>query len=185
MKNKLRFIIIASGILFSHLSSAQDSLYVSKNLNISFFSKTSVEDIDATSHKGVSAISLKNKDVFFRVPLVSFEFRNKLMEEHFNENYVESDKYPNASFRGRITSMTPIAGQLGAFDVKVTGKLNLHNVEKEYTVSGILKTDKSQISIQCKFTILIKDHNIEIPRVLSMNVAEKVEANISGSYQLK
>ena len=92
-------------IAWLHINQAVQGTYVCKNAKVSIFSKAPLEDIDASSQKGTSVFNASTGDLAFSVPIRSFTFEKSLMQEHFNENYMESDKYPNALFKGKIQQM--------------------------------------------------------------------------------
>ncbi|MBL4754635.1 MAG: YceI family protein, partial [Flavobacteriales bacterium] len=96
----LRVLIIIGLILGFHLVEAQ--VYISSSSEISFYSETPIEDIEATNTRSSSLLNTKDKKLVFQIPIKAFKFEKNLMEEHFNENYLESDKYPKASFNGYI-----------------------------------------------------------------------------------
>ncbi len=179
-----KIILSIITILALHnLAQAQD-VYVSKNGVISFFSKTPIEDIDATANTAVSAINIKTNAIYFNVKINQFKFKKKLMQEHFNENYLESDKYPNAEFSGTLS--TPIdINKNGTYTTDVSGKLTIHGVTKEYTTKAtIIVKDKNFVG-QAKFDVLLADHKIKIPSVVTKQIAEKINITITSAYQPK
>lgn len=159
---------------------AQD-IYVSKNGKASFFSEAPLEDIDATSKKVISAINTKTNKIFFKIPVSSFTFDNGLMQEHFNEKYMESEKYPNATFKGSIENEIDY-GQNGVYKVKVIGKLNIHGVERERTINGTIKIENGEITIQCEFIVKVADHKIKVPKLVIMNIAEVVLVKVNAVH---
>src|SRR6476661_6163219 len=100
MKNLLLLLITCVCTLAT--AQAQSPIFVSSSSTVSFFSKAPLEDIEAINSKSISLINLQTLDIVVRVPIAKFEFPNKLMQSHFNENYMESDKYPAAIFQGKL-----------------------------------------------------------------------------------
>ncbi|MVT06686.1 YceI family protein [Chitinophaga tropicalis] len=170
---------LLTGILMMQQGFAQD-VFTCRNTNLSFFSSTPVEDIDAKSNKCVSAINLKTGEVYFKVPVNSFKFKKQLMEEHFNENYLESDKYPYAVFKGKITG-----GDLhkeGTREVTVDGTLSLHGVDKVYHEKATLTVQDGKPSANARFIVRLEDHRIKVPTLVVKNIAETIEVTINAAY---
>jgi polyisoprenoid-binding protein YceI len=150
-----------------------------------FFSSAPLEDIEAHNHQVQSIIDLASQEVVVSIPIRGFEFEKSLMQEHFNENYLESDKFPKASFQGVFTSKKPISlDQDGSYEVEVKGNLTIHGVTKPYTAKGIIAIENRQVSAATKFDVRVADHNIEIPKLVFKNIAEVVEVTVELKYQL-
>jgi polyisoprenoid-binding protein YceI len=160
--------------------SAQN-IYVVKTVQISFFSSTPLENIQAKTQKVSAAINLDNGDIIFKTKVNTFEFANKLMQEHFNENYMESDKYPYAEFKGKILNTQQIIGN-GTFTVDVVGKLLIHGVTKEYSTKATVIRKDNQLSTLSNFDVKLADHNIKIPSVVGKNIAEVIQIKIAGQF---
>lgn len=166
--------------LFPAISWSQH-LFVCRQVALSFFSEAPLEDISAKSDKGVSALNLNTRYIYFKVSIRSFEFRKRLMQQHFNENYLESDKYPLAEFKGNILEdIDPTKD--GSFPVTVQGKLSIHGVVKDYTLTGYFHIRKGTILADAKFPVKLADHQIKIPRLVIRNIAEVVEVHVSAVY---
>jgi hypothetical protein len=180
---KTLFTLAVSLVGLSQLVNAQD-LYVSKNSEVSFFSSTPVEDINAHSKTAVSALNIKTGQIFAKVENTSFAFKAKLMEEHFNENYMESDKYPYSSFDGKILEI-PALHQTGTYHVTVLGKLTMHGVTKEYKVPAVLTYQDGRYSAVSTFKVKLVDHHIEVPSLMFSKIAEEIEIKIKTQYQAK
>jgi len=144
------------------------------NGKIDFYSKTPVKDIEAHSKAAGAIVNSETGQLAFKVPMKSFIFPNSLMQEHFNENYMESEKYPDATFSGK---MDPLVNFLkpGTYPVKAKGKLKMHGVEVDREFSGTItiNTDKSA-TLASEIDVLLADHKIERPTVVMVEIAEKV-----------
>jgi len=171
----LTLIIASVGLL-----KAQD-VQTSKAINVRFFSSASLEDIEASTQNGTSVITTAKNDFFFLVPIKSFSFKSSLMQEHFNENYMESDKFPDARFTGKVNEDIDWKKD-GTTNVTVTGKLTVHGVDKDRTIPGTITVKNGVVSINAKFDIACKDHGIKIPSMLAEKVAEIVNVTVSGTY---
>ena len=122
----------------------------------------------------------KERTIPATVTIKGFTFEKKLMEEHFNEKYMESDKYPYATFTGKINEAVDYKKE-GTYKVTITGKLNIHGVEKERTIDGTLTIKGGEISLDSKFNVALKDHKVEIPTLVAQNIAEVVEVTIKAT----
>ena len=167
--------------LTSNLS-AQSSVFSSKTAQITFFSSTPLENIQAKSQKNPAAINLDNGDVIFKVKIKSFEFPKKLMQEHFNENYLESDKFPYAEFKGKILTPQQIKGN-GTFTVDVTGKLLIHGVTKEYSTKATIVRNNNELSTLANFEVKLANHDIKIPSVVGKNIAEVIQVKVAAQFE--
>ncbi|RAJ04107.1 YceI-like domain-containing protein [Chitinophaga skermanii] len=168
-------------LLFFTLHAAAQNIFSAKNVASSFFSKAPLEDIDAHSKSGVSAINVQARTVFVQVPINSFEFKKSLMQEHFNENYMESDKYPNAIFKGRIVDEINLATN-GTYTATVTGNLLLHGVDKTYSEKVTFTVNNGKINAVANFKVKLADHKIKIPTIVFKNIAEVVDVSIEANY---
>lgn len=173
-------MIALLAVCISRTAPAQD-IYVSRNAQISFFSSAPIEDIQAETDKAVSAINTKTGSVYFKVPIKSFQFEKDLMQSHFNSDYLESEKFPYAEFKGKITEPLD-AGIDSTFAVNVTGQLTIHGVTKDYSGPGTIKTTGGKISATAAFKVRLADHDITIPRLLMRNIAEVVQVKVNAVY---
>jgi polyisoprenoid-binding protein YceI len=178
---KIAILLIACSAQFSVW--AQD-IRISKNASVAFYSSTIVEDIEGKSTTASSVIDLKSKEIIFRVSNTSFQFKKKLMQEHFNENYMESDKYPFSEFRGKITDNIDL-NQDGNYTANVQGNLSVHGVSKAYQAKVTFVVAQGVITAKTTFKVRIADHKIKIPSLVFNNIAEFVDVRISGVYQPK
>ena len=170
-------------ILFAVLVTvyAQAQLYKGQSGKVTFFSKAPLENIEAVTGKVGAALNLANGEVAVIISITSFEFDKSLMREHFNDNYMESDKFPTATFQGRIAmNIFPLNVNLEQ-TVDVAGTLKIHGVSQERTIRVTLKpAGPNQLRAVGKFMVKLEDHKIEIPRLVFQNIAEVVEV----SYEL-
>jgi len=180
---KLRNQLLKLPILFiltPILSSSQ--IWHCKNASVRIFSATPLEDIEAKTETGVLAFNEKTAKILARVQIRSFNFRKKMMQEHFNENYMESDKYPFAEFDGTIQDM-PSHVTVGSSQIHLKGTLNLHGVKKEVDLPAtLIVTKEGTIEGKSTFKIKCADYNIEIPRLVVKNIAEEIEITIQAIF---
>jgi len=189
--NKLILCIALSLILFN--AGAQNR-YFTKDAKINFNSSTPLEDIIAESNQATTIIDVANNEVAFSVLITTFKFRRALMEEHFNENYMESSKpkesrdaadkmkdFSKAKFKGKIISPIDWKSEKQVVaDVK--GDLTIHGVTKEVTLKAQITPGKNKIAATAEFKIIPQDYNIAIPSAVKGKIAKEVTILIDAVY---
>lgn len=182
MFNRLIITITFTCLLFAlHTASAQVYKHKEKSVVISFFSETPVENISAISKSAGSIINFNNDTIVFKIPITSFRFKNSLMEDHFNENYLESVKYPSSVFKGKIEpAIDPHIN--GVYNVKVSGILEIHGVRQNRTIEGTMDVKDNMVIIHSDFNVKLTDHKIEVPKIVFTNIAEVIKITIDGTY---
>ncbi len=157
--------------------------YFTRTGHIWFFSEAPLENIEAHNRQVATFISFDTGELVFSVPMKGFEFRKSLMQEHFNENYLETDKYPRGTFKGNITNIKTIDFQKdGIYPAKVEGTLTIHGVARPVTANGTLEVKGSRIVAKSTFTITPEDYNIEIPLLVRQHVAKIIQINVDLQY---
>lgn len=160
--------------------------FITKNGKISFFSKTDVEDIVAVNNQAVSIINSQTGSVQFSVMVNGFLFKKALMQEHFNENYLESDKYPKATFKGALTEMDKVNFKKdGIYNTTVTGDLNIHNVTNKVTVPAVITVKGNSISANATFKVKLDDYKITVPKVVENNISKTIELKVDCNYEAR
>jgi hypothetical protein len=160
---------------------------------ISFYSEAPLENIEAQNKGAIIVLKASTNEIQVRVTIQNFKFKNALMEEHFNENYMETDKkvevngaptYPNryAEFKGKINGAIDYAKE-GETKVTVTGKLNLHGVTRDVTMEGTMTKKGTEMVILSKFKVKVADYNIKVPSMYVKNIAEEVEVTINSTLE--
>lgn len=180
----MRKITVVVGLILSSIcsTSTQAQMYMTQAGTLSFFSETPVENIDATSNSGNCILNTENNKLVYSVTMTSFKFEKPLMQEHFNEKYVESEKYPKATFNGIINETIDYTKD-GVYPVTATGMLNIHGVEKSYTEKGTVTVKGGEISINGTFNVKLANHKVEIPKLVASNIAEVVK--VTHNFVLK
>ncbi|MBK7967025.1 MAG: YceI family protein [Bacteroidetes bacterium] len=148
---------------------------------VHFFSKTPLEDIEAETKSMTAVLTSVTNKIQFTVPMRTFKFDKSLMEEHFNEKYVESEKYPKAVFKGVINETLDWTSDTVA-EVTATGTFELHGVTREVTEKGTLKIVGDKINLVVVFNIVLADYKIRIPKVVTKNIAEVIKVNIECDF---
>ncbi len=161
--------------------SLRSQIYTAKQgaTSISFYSEAPLENIEAVSKVATIVLQSTTNDFQVRIPIQSFKFKNGLMEEHFNENYMESDKFPNAEFKGKIIDQIDYKRD-GETKVNVLGNMTIHGVTKEVTTEGIITKTGEEIKLFTKFKIRVADYGIEVPSMYVKNIAEEVEVTFNS-----
>jgi hypothetical protein len=149
---------------------------------IRFFSEAPLENIEANNKLSTSILNTASGEIVFQVPNISFKFEKPLMEEHFNENYMETDKYPKSTFKGKINEKIDFAKD-GEYKVTVTGVLNIHGVDMQRTIEGKIIIKNGEIQILTEFMVHVADHKIKIPQLVVQNIAEDVQVYIDCTYE--
>ncbi len=173
-------LLLVATVALSANMSAQ--IYMANNCVISFFSESPLENIEAVNKAAKPIVNTATGDIQIKIAMNAFVFEKPLMQEHFNENYVESEKYPSAIFKGKINEKVDWTKD-GEYKVTVTGTLDLHGVKKEKTLEGIITVKGTQITVATKFSIHIEDHKIEVPSLYVKNIAEDVEVKLNATLE--
>ena len=172
-------LIIMSLVLLMGAAEAQTN-YMTKTGKVSFFSSTPLEDIRAVSQKLSAIVVSTNGQVAFQVPIRSFTFAKGLMQEHFNENYMESDKYPHAKFKGSLQPKVDFTKD-GEYPVTASGTLSVHGVDKQRVIPGKIWVKDGRIRMISNFDVACVDHKIKIPTLVITKVAEIINVNIDAT----
>lgn len=178
-KNKLVLLLIIGLLAIKTKTEAQ--LLKTASASISFFSSTPIEDIQATSTKCIAIINTSNQELGFQVPIKTFVFERALMQEHFNENYMESDKYPFATFKGKLTSPVNWSKD-GIYLVEVKGMLTIHNITKERIIKGTINIHNKTVDLSADFDVACKDYEIQVPILVFKKIAEIVQVKVKTSF---
>jgi len=178
-----KIILLIAFIVTITVGFAQN-LYKAVDGEISFFSETPMENIDAVNKEVKALINIKTGEVAFIATNVGFHFEKPLMEEHFNENYMESDKYKVSVFKGKIVGQIDFTKD-GKYNVNVKGSLNIHGVEKEREITGVITVVNGKLNVTTRFIVKVKDHKIKIPRLVIKNIAETVKVAVNLNFEIK
>ena len=163
---------------------ASSQTYICRNGKITFFSKAGIENIEANNNEVTSFLDVKKGEVAFVALIKSFRFKKALMEEHFNENYLESNTFPKANFKGAITDLSKVSfSKDGSYPVTVKGDLTIHGVTKNIVVPSTVNVSQGKINAVSKFTIRVKDYNIKIPSTVINNISETIAISVDCKYE--
>ena len=175
----LKVLLTIIVLTISAVSFAQDKFYT-KTGSISFFSRTTLEDIDAHNRSVTCVLDTKTGNVQFSVLMKGFEFKKALMQEHFNEDYIESDKYPRAEFKGQITNNNSIDyTKEEVQQAKVKGQLTIHGQTNEIETDGTVSIKNGKILIASEFPVTVADYKITVAAFAKSKVAKTINVKVS------
>jgi len=178
MKKSVLFLVLClTGII-----SMSQTKYSLKESKIMFFSKAALEDIQAVNKSSIGLVDATSKDFVVKVTIKSFVFDKALMQEHFNENYMESDKFPTAVFKGKIEGNFDAAKD-DSYPVKMNGKLDIHGVVKDRVIPVTIVVKNGIITFSSEFKLALADHGIKIPKMVTQNIAEVVDVKVEGTLE--
>jgi polyisoprenoid-binding protein YceI len=180
---KYNVIFICTLFLLSVQGKAQNK-YITRTGTVSFFSSTSAENIDAVNNEAFSLVDVTKGEVAFQVLITGFKFKKALMEEHFNENYMESTKFPKAIFQGSIADPGKVNFKSnGTYTVNVTGDLTMHGVTNKVTIPATINIQGGKLNATSKFDVRLADYKIKVPSLVSKQVAESVAVTVACAYE--
>ncbi|MDZ4680199.1 MAG: YceI family protein [Saprospiraceae bacterium] len=166
------------------ISALNAQKYFTREGKVSFFSDAKVEKIEALNKTATSVYDAETGKMEFAVLVKAFQFEKALMQEHFNENYMETDKFPKASFKGTVSDFKAVnLAKDGVYPVKVKGQLTMHGVTKEVETEGKFTVKGGAVSATSAFIVAVADYGIEIPALVRDNIAKTVKIDISVGYQ--
>jgi hypothetical protein len=178
----MKKIIAITALFIAGYSSINAQIYKSKKdeVKVSFFSSTPIEDISAMHSTSTSFIA--NDSIKFTLANTGFVFPKPLMQEHFNENYMESPKYPKSTFRGKINEKTDLSKD-GVYKVTCTGVMYMHGVEKLITIPGTFTVKGGVVNLVASFKAKLDDYKIARPKVVMEKIADEIDVKINANYE--
>jgi polyisoprenoid-binding protein YceI len=180
----MKKIITAIFILSLSITAVQAQKYMTKTGYIRFFSTTPIEDIEAHNRQVNAALDSQTGDLVFKALMKSFQFEKALMQEHFNENYVESDKYPNATFKGKVTDISKVDfSKNGKYEVTIEGDLTIKDATRKITEKGTLEVNGDKVRGQSTFYVQVADYNIKIPNTVANNIAKSIRVDVDANLE--
>lgn len=176
----MKKITLLLSFAFLALGTFAQTTYLTRTGHVSFFSDASLEDITADSHQATALLKSGSGKLAFKIPIKSFEFEKALMQEHFNENYMMSEKFPQATFNGTVTDNSKVNyKKSGTYKVAVSGKLTIHGVTKDVKVPGEIIVDEAgkKVTVKANFNIALKDYGIVNDK--ANKIAENIEIRVN------
>lgn len=180
----MKKVLLAMAFLLAVSFTVHAQKFITKTGHIKFYSDSPLEKIEAHNHQVNAALDASTGDFVFRVLMKSFDFEKALMQEHFNENYVESDKFPNALFLGKVTNIKDVnVSKDGVYDAIVEGKLTIHGITQTVKEKGSFEVKEGKLNGKAKFTITLSDYNIKIPGAVTNNISKSVEITVEVNLE--
>jgi len=182
----LKKFLLMTLMVIAMVTFSQAQTYITKNGKISFFSSTAMENIDAVNNQVVSVLNMSNGEVGFSVIIKGFLFKKALMQEHFNDDYMESGTYQKATFKGQIADIKKVdLKKDGDYPVKVNGDLVMHGVSNKVAVNAIISVKSGKVSATAEFNVLLADYKISIPRLVEKSISPTIKIAVDCIYELK
>jgi polyisoprenoid-binding protein YceI len=181
MKNLAVIFTFILGSSFGNFAIGQ--IYMADSCRVSFFSETAMENIDAVNTISKPVMSTATGDIQISITNQEFIFKSHLMQEHFNEDYMESDKYPHTVFKGKVNEKADYTKD-GANTVTVTGVMDMHGVQKTITIPGTITIQNGIILLYSKFDVMMADYNIKVPKaILGSNLSDHVAVTLNATMK--
>jgi len=175
----MRFLLCCFLILIANLALAQK--FVLEKSKVVFFSDAAIEDIRAENSKSVSIYNAETNEVAFSIPISEFQFENATMREHFNEKYMDTDKFPKATFQGKFSAFNQDSKEQQP--VTAAGKLTIHGITHDVEIAGSVTPATQTFVAKATFIVKLADYNIKIPTLLWQKIAEQVEVTVEFTYK--
>ena len=176
MKYPVIAFTLCLALIHPHMAYSQ--LYTTRAGFVGFYSKTALEDIKAENNQVYAIVDAGKQNLAFQLLLKGFVFTKELMQEHFNENYVESDKYPKAAFSGAYTGNVQF-NKDGVYQVTVKGNLSLHNVTKAIEVPATIEIKNGHLLGKTEFKLKPEDFNISIPSIVRDKIDKEMTVKVN------
>jgi len=168
----LLFLLLTAGVF-----KANAQTFITRNGYLGFFSKTPLENIKAENNQVYAVIDTDKKNMAFTCLIKGFLFAKELMQEHFNENYAESDKYPKANFLGTYSGNVDVSKN-GVYPVQVTGQLTFHGVTKNITIPATIEVKDNKVMGKSNFKLAPADFNITIPSLVREKIEKEMDVQV-------
>jgi hypothetical protein len=180
----MKYVVVLLALLLNGFWCHAQSRYIDRAGKASFFSEAPLEDIEAHNDQVLSLLDVGSGEIAASMLMKSFKFEKALMQEHFNEKYIESDKYPKATFKGKISDPDKIDfGMDGKYTAQVEGEITIHGETQPLKTKVEFVVRDKNISASSTFPLRVKDFKITIPTIVVKNIAEVVEVEVSFNYK--
>jgi polyisoprenoid-binding protein YceI len=176
MRSPLLLLIAVFCIL-----TAQGQKFITEKSEVTFFSSATLEDITATNKKASGLFNTETNEIVFSIPISEFKFKKSLMQQHFNEKYMDTEKFPKSTFQGIVSGFKKEAK--GSQQVYATGKLTIHGVTKDVQINGTIDSSDPKLIMKAVFNVKLEDYNITRPQLLWQNIAEQVEVTTLFTFK--
>lgn len=175
-----RYIFCCLLLLTGYRSFAQS--YFTRDGFIEFTSKTSIETIEAKNHQVLGILDLAKHQVAFTVLIKGFLFEKQLMQDHFNEDVMESDQYPKAKFEGSFSSTVNLQAS-GKQSVPISGNMTIHGITKPISIVAVITPENGKLTTSASFQLKPADFNLKVIGVLKNNIAKIIQVTVKAGLQ--
>ncbi len=183
MKTQKFVLALIAVIAFGSLSAQK---LMTRNGNVKFFSDAAIEDIEAINNQVSSVLDLETGEFAFLVPIKGFMFEKALMQEHFNENYMESSQYPSGSFKGTAGDLSKIdLSKDGSYDIVFSGVMNIHGTDREIKEKATITVKDGKANLTSVFRLEPEAYGVQIPASKRDNIAKSLEVTVNMNYDKK
>lgn len=182
-----KLIVFCAAVLTLNMTASAQTFFTRDGkIKFDATAPASPDDISAYTNKATCVLDVATGGMVWKVLVKGFIFDKSLMQEHFNENYMESDKFPDAMFNGKITNLSEVNfSKDGAYNAVVSGKMTIHGVQQDVTTNGALTVSGKTVRINAGFNIKLADYGVKIPAVVSANIAKEAKILIDASLAPK
>lgn len=178
--------LMLAAVLVCGVTTAYAQKYMTRTGKVTFFSSTPLENIEAFNNETAAVLDAATGDFVFQVPIKSFRFEKALMQEHFNENYMESGKYPKAEYKGKLTDLDKVNfSKNGTYNVTTKGKLTIHGVARDVTLPAAVTVKDKTVTVNSEFKVKPQDHDIKIPGLVENKIAKEIEVTVNSILEKK
>lgn len=174
--------LFSIGLMLQCLSGFAQGKYQTYKSTVSFYSKAPLEDIEAFNMNSKGIMDFSTKNAFVKVPIKYFDFPSDLMEQHFNENFMESGKYPNATFKGIFEGYCDPTKD-GEYPMNAVGELTIHGVTKKRILPCTITVKGGLVHVYSRFYVKVADHKIKIPQLVFNKVAEEIQVTMELFFE--
>ena len=172
--------LIGITLLCLAVQMASSQKFYTREGQVSFKSDAPLEVIEAINYKSTAVLDTETGQFQMAVLVKAFQFEKALMQEHFNENYMETDKYPKSEFKGRVVNMEEVDfDENGTYDIALEGNLLIHGITQAISTPASLEINGDGMLGHAVFSILVEDYEIKIPNIVRDNVADKIDITVS------
>jgi len=183
---KVLFLMVCMTVLSVQGMYAQKYMTRTGKVKFDATTPTSPEKIAGVNNEVASILDATSGNLVFQIFVKSFKFEKELMEEHFNENYMESDKFPKSEFKGIISNNSAVNySKDGSYPATATGKLTIHGVTKDVTITGTVVVKGNSVTLQANFTAKLADYGINVPSLVADKLAKEAKVNLSCELEKK
>jgi hypothetical protein len=175
----MRKLILSLFLILAVAFTSNGQKYFTRNGTLRFFSATPLENIEATNNQASCILDIQTGEVVAKMLVEAFQFEKALMQEHFNENYVESEKFPQAILKAKVMNLKDIDwSKSGKTNVTLDAEITLHGVAHKYNINGTVENQNGKIIALSTFIVKPSDFEIKIPKAVESNIAKEVEVNV-------